>query len=82
MAGLMPGTTALKVGANDETGELKSATILGQFGKVRDEFAESLQGGQGSITSTQIIEQKQPRARLVLVSTRRYWRSVRNIYVD
>ncbi|TXN41565.1 hypothetical protein FV232_04770 [Methylobacterium sp. WL30] len=82
MAGLMPGTAALKIVADDETGELESATILGQFGEVPDDFAESLQGGEGSITSTKIIEQKQPRARFSLVSTRRYWRSVRNIYVD
>lgn len=40
----MPGTAALKIGADDETGELESATILGQFGEVPDAFAESLQG--------------------------------------
>ena len=45
MAGRMPGTAAIKVIADDETGELESATILGQFGEVPDDFAESLQGG-------------------------------------
>ena len=44
MAGRMPGTAALKIVADDETGELESATILGQFGEVPDDFAESLQG--------------------------------------
>jgi hypothetical protein len=41
----MPGTAAFKIVAADETGELESATILGQFGEVPDDFAESLQGG-------------------------------------
>ena len=41
----MPGTAALKIVATDETGELESATILGQFGEVPVDFAESLQGG-------------------------------------
>lgn len=45
MAGRMPGTAAIKVMADDETGELESATILGQFGEVPDDFAESLTGG-------------------------------------
>ncbi|GEP04014.1 hypothetical protein [Methylobacterium oxalidis] len=45
MAGRMPGTAALKIVADDETGELESATILAQFGEVPDDFAESLQGG-------------------------------------
>ena len=44
MAGRMPGTAALKIVADDETGELESATILGQFGEVPDDFAESLAG--------------------------------------
>ena len=43
MAGRMPGTAAIKVVADDETGELEGATILGQFGEVPDDFAESLQ---------------------------------------
>lgn len=45
MAGRMPGTAALKIVADDEAGELESAVILGQFGEVPDDFAESLQGG-------------------------------------
>ena len=45
MASRMPGTAAIKVVADDETGELESATILGQFGEVPEDFAESLQGG-------------------------------------
>lgn len=44
-AGRMPGTAALKIIADDETGELESATILGQFGEVPEDFVESLQGG-------------------------------------
>ncbi len=43
MAARMPGTAAIRVVADDETGELESATILGQFGEVPDGFAESLQ---------------------------------------
>ena len=38
-----PGTAALRIVADDETGELESATILGRFGEVPDDFAESLQ---------------------------------------
>ncbi|GEO98307.1 hypothetical protein [Methylobacterium haplocladii] len=45
MAARMPGTAAIKVVADDETGELESATILAQFGEVPDDFAESLTGG-------------------------------------
>lgn len=45
MSGRMPGTAAIKVVADDETGELEAATILGQFGDVPDDFGESLQGG-------------------------------------
>ncbi|WP_253368461.1 MULTISPECIES: hypothetical protein [Methylorubrum] len=43
MAARMPGTAALQIVADDETGELESATILGQYGEVPDDFAESLQ---------------------------------------
>jgi hypothetical protein len=43
MAARMPGTAALQIVADDETGELESATILGQFGDVPEDFAESLQ---------------------------------------
>lgn len=44
MAARFPGTAALKVVADDETGELESATILAQFGEIPDDFAEGLQG--------------------------------------
>ncbi|KQO92603.1 hypothetical protein [Methylorubrum extorquens] len=43
MATRMPGTAALQIMADDETGELERATILGQYGDVPDDFAESLQ---------------------------------------
>lgn len=43
MATRMPGTAALQIGADDETGELESATILDQYGEVPDDFAELLQ---------------------------------------
>ncbi len=45
IAGRMPGAAALKVVADDETGELESVVILDQFGEVPDDFAESLTGG-------------------------------------
>ncbi len=45
IAGRQPGAAALKVVADDETGELESATILEAFGEVPDDFAESLTGG-------------------------------------
>ena len=45
LAARLPGAAALKVIADDETGELESVTILGQFGEVPDDFAESLLGG-------------------------------------
>ncbi len=41
----MPGTAALRIVADDETGELESATILSQFGEVPEDFAEQLSGG-------------------------------------
>ncbi|WP_043351547.1 hypothetical protein [Methylobacterium sp. B1] len=44
LARRMPGAAALKVVADDETGELEGVTILGQWGEVPDDFAESLQG--------------------------------------
>ena len=44
MAGRLPGTAALRVMADDETGELEGVTILGQFGEVPEDFAESLGG--------------------------------------
>ncbi len=44
LAKRVPGAAALKVVADDETGELEGVTILGQWGDVPDDFAESLQG--------------------------------------
>lgn len=44
LAKRMPGAAALKVVADDETGELEAVTILGQWGEIPDDFAESLQG--------------------------------------
>lgn len=41
----MPGTAALCIVADDATGELESATILGQFGEVPEDFAEQVSGG-------------------------------------
>ena len=43
MAARMPGTAALQIVADDETGELESAKILGQYGDVPEDFAENLQ---------------------------------------
>lgn len=45
MARRLPGTVALKIDADDETGELDTATILGKFGQVPDDFAKQLTGG-------------------------------------
>ncbi len=45
LAKRMPGAAALKVVADDETGELEGITILGQWGEIPDDFAASLQGG-------------------------------------
>lgn len=45
LAKRMPGAAALKIIADDETGEMESATILGQWGEMPEDFAESLQGG-------------------------------------
>lgn len=44
-AARMPGAAALRIVADDETGELESAAILEAFGEVPDDFAESLTGG-------------------------------------
>jgi hypothetical protein len=40
----MPGAAAIKIVADDETGELGTAVVLGQWGDVPDDFAESRQG--------------------------------------
>jgi hypothetical protein len=45
MAGRLPGTMALKVTADDETGEVESLVVLGQFGEVPDDFIDGLKGG-------------------------------------
>ncbi|WP_373622876.1 hypothetical protein [Methylobacterium sp. OAE515] len=45
LAERMPGAVALKVVADDETGELEGVTILDQWGEIPDDVAESLQGG-------------------------------------
>ncbi len=45
MAKRMPGTAALKIVADDETGELDSIAILGEFGQVPEDFAEQVRGG-------------------------------------
>ena len=45
IAGRMPGAAALKIVADDETGELESIAILGSFGDVPDDFTEGLAGG-------------------------------------
>ncbi|ACL58797.1 hypothetical protein [Methylobacterium nodulans] len=40
-----PGAAALQIRADNETGELESVVILGQFGEVPEDFAEQLAGG-------------------------------------
>ncbi|GJE78491.1 hypothetical protein [Methylorubrum suomiense] len=45
VAGRLPGAAALRIVADDETGELESVAILEAFGEVPDDFAETLQGG-------------------------------------
>jgi hypothetical protein len=45
MAKRMPGMAALKIVADDETGELDSIAILGEFGQVPKDFAEQVRGG-------------------------------------
>ncbi|AWB20849.1 hypothetical protein DA075_07920 [Methylobacterium currus] len=45
IAGRMPGAAALRIVADDETGELESVAILGQFGEVPEDFAEQVSGG-------------------------------------
>lgn len=44
MAAQMPSRAAIRIVADDETGELESATILNRSEEVPDGFAESLQG--------------------------------------
>lgn len=45
MATRLPGTIALRISADDETGEVESVTVLGQFGEVPDDFVDGLKGG-------------------------------------
>jgi hypothetical protein len=45
LASRTPGTAALAVTADDETGEVSAIAILGQWGQVPDDFADSLTGG-------------------------------------
>ena len=44
LSGRAPGTAALAVEADDETGEVSKVDILGTFGEVPDDFADSLRG--------------------------------------
>ncbi len=44
LATRLPGAAALCITADEETGELHTATILDTFGEVPDDFAESLLG--------------------------------------
>ncbi len=39
------GAAALRIVADDETGELESVTILGTFGEIPEDFAEQVSGG-------------------------------------
>lgn len=41
-AARVPGTAAISVLADDETGEVSAVSILGTFGQVPDDFADSL----------------------------------------
>lgn len=45
MARRLPGEAAVKIMADDETGELESAAILGTFGPIPDYCAGQLQRG-------------------------------------
>lgn len=42
LAKRVPGAAALRIVADDETGELEGVAILGQWGEVPEDFAESL----------------------------------------
>lgn len=41
----VPGAAALKVEADDETGELHAVDVLGEFGEVPEDFRDTLMGG-------------------------------------
>lgn len=45
LASRSPGAAAISVVADPETGEVHAVTILGTFGQVPDDFAESLTSG-------------------------------------
>lgn len=45
MAARVPGVAALKIVADDDTGELESAEVLGRFGEIPDDFEDGLRGG-------------------------------------
>ena len=45
LANRLPGSSAICVVADDETGDVQTITILGQFGEVPDDFADMLTGG-------------------------------------
>ncbi|MFE1598161.1 hypothetical protein [Methylobacterium sp. ID0610] len=45
IAARMPGAAALKIVADDETGELDVVSILGRFGEIPEDFAEQIAGG-------------------------------------
>ena len=45
MSARFPGTAALAILADAETGELQSGTILAAFGEMPEDFADSLRGG-------------------------------------
>ena len=42
MASRIPGAMALQISADDETGEVESLVVLGQFGEVPEDFVEGL----------------------------------------
>ena len=44
LAARIPGAAAISMIIDDETGEVERASILGQFGEVPEEFAETLTG--------------------------------------
>lgn len=45
LATRIPGAAAISMTVDDETGEVERATLLGTFGEIPDDFAETLTGG-------------------------------------
>ena len=41
----MPGAAAIKVVADNETGEVATIEVLGEFGEVPEDFRDGLMGG-------------------------------------